>query len=367
MDASRLKEIIDALLKKEQEFAVNTKLKAVNAALAQLASSPQDKNAQSTFANNLSALRDTLSALRSTFTPAEIKLIEQIGGSSHFVNDLAATIEDWARANPITPTVAQQKVDTLYKERTAYLQTLTALSNELAKVNIYPDALEPGEAEVGFLIPRLLFNNHLDELIKELGVINRILRAFSEVATGSAEPVEVRQISTSDPLFSFGLDPVTVATVGAVIAWALSQWKKVEEIRTLRSETEKNAAFSKDDIKDFFDTKIEKTIGTAIEQKVEELVSNEKKIGRQNEQRNALTWALQSILARVERGMTVEVRFLPPVIDTAATPPKQQEAFATLAQVAPQLVFPKTERSPVLEIPPPEPVPARKPAGKDQT
>jgi hypothetical protein len=191
------------------------------------------------------------------------------------------------------------------------------------------------------------------------------LRAFSEATIKSAQPIEVRQISTSDPLFFFGLDPVTVATVGTVFTWALSQWKKVEEIRKLRSETKKNTAFDEDDIKQFFDTKIEKTIKSAIDEKVAELIGDGKTTGRTHEQRTDLEWALRSILARIERGMIVEVRFLPaPGQEGDTRAQEKEQAFATLKEVAPALVFPAIDQSPVLELPPPEPEKTTKPSGK---
>ena len=220
------------------------------------------------------------------------------------------------------------------------------------QVAIEPPAATEGTAEIGFLIPRNLFQNELGPLLKELGVINRILRAFSEAATGASQPIVVRDISTTDPLFFFGLDPVTIATLGGVVAWALSQWKKVEEIRKLRSETQKNNLFVEDEIKAFFDSKIESMIKKAVEDKVQEIVSNLSGTPRLNEQRNDLRWALESLLARIERGMTVEVRVLPPKESDGGP---QAKAFADIKQAIPQLVFPTPETTPVLRLPPAEP------------
>jgi hypothetical protein len=144
-----------------------------------------------------------------------------------------------------------------------------------------------------------LFHNHLDELVKELGVLNLIFRIFSEVTTGTAQPIEVHQISTTDPQFFFGVEPSIVAALGGAVTWALSQWKKVEEIRKLRSETKKNQSFTEAEIKSFFDSKIEKTIKESIQEKIAELVGpSQKGVGRSHEIRGQLEWALESILAR---------------------------------------------------------------------
>jgi hypothetical protein len=66
---------------------------------------------------------------------------------------------------------------------------------------------------------------------------------------------------------------------GAVVAWALSRWKKVEEIRKLRSETKKNESFTEQEIKEFFDSKMERAIKSAIEEKVTEILGAAKICG----------------------------------------------------------------------------------------
>ena len=92
--------------------------------------------------------------------------------------------------------------------------------------------------EIGITIPRKLFDNNLDGLIAELKEIRFILRAFSEVSTGSVEPVILRQISTTDPLFFLGMPAETIAAVGAAVTWVLSTWRQIEEIRNVRAETQ---------------------------------------------------------------------------------------------------------------------------------
>src|SRR5205823_5912829 len=82
--------------------------------------------------------------------------------------------------------------------------------------------------------------------------------------------------------------------------------------------------------------------------------------GRQHELRTGLEWALDSILTRVERGMTVEIRFLPPPEAAAGATGEAGEAgdatgraFETLKEIAPQLTFPPPEPVPIRPLPPP--------------
>jgi hypothetical protein len=123
------------------------------------------------------------------------------------------------------------------------------------------------------------------------------------------------------------------------VKWALDTWKQVEEIRKLRAEAQRIGAFSEKEIKDTFDGKIEESVKAAIDKQVNELLPpSEKDTPRHHELRNDLGWALDSILTRVERGMTVEIRFLPPppppgggaeITETATA-----EAFETLCRAS---------------------------------
>jgi hypothetical protein len=194
----------------------------------------------------------------------------------------------------------------------------------------------------------------LDPLIKELRDIHRIIRAFSEATLGKVEEVEVREISTSDPFFFFHIDPMTIAALGAAVTWALNTWKQVEEIRRVRAETRRTDVLTEKEASDVFDRKITERIAAAIDTKVNELVQDDGKPGRPKEQRSDLSWALESILAHVERGMMVEVKFVPPPAKTQENGAPVAEASATfdkLQAFAPQLVFPKIEGPPVLKLP----------------
>jgi hypothetical protein len=264
MNTSRLKELIDLLLSQEEKFAIQNRLNEVNGSLANLASQPQQAQFQTAFASALKSLNVALNNLVSEFEPSQEALLKELGASRFFSNEISSRIEEWVATNAVTPSVAQQQVQNLVNERQNFLTQIGQVAQGLSFLGIKHDQLREGEAEIGFLIPRGLFENHLAELIKELGTVNRIIRAFSEAALGASEAVEVRQISTSDPLFFFGINPLTIAAIGAAVTWALATWKSVEEIRKVRAETAKIPAFTPDDIKKIFDSKIKETISTAV-------------------------------------------------------------------------------------------------------
>lgn len=350
-------EIVSLLLEAENDVDSQERLAAVSAALATLVSSPAEPSYQRAFAASLDEFRSSLDQLRHRFQPAQVKILDEIGANKFFFTDLAGDIANWISRNPATPAVAQENLSKLVKDRAAFLSELEQLTTSLVAVGIETNGLKPSEAEIGFQLPRELFDNQLEKLIDELRVIRRVIRAFSEAATGSAQPIEVRQISTSDPLFFFGLDPFTIGLIGGAVAWALNTWKQVEEIRKIRAETAKIDALKNEPINEIFESSIKKTIEASIEAKTGELVGAiTGKDARKNEQRTDLKWALESILARVERGMTVEIRMLPPVQKSPeASDSKTQRQFDDLEQIADQLSFPKVAGDPVLALPPVEP------------
>ncbi|CAN7705997.1 hypothetical protein [Mesorhizobium sp. LjNodule214] len=361
MNASRLLEIVDFLLQSEDQAATESRLSDLSSALGQLVTSPAEPTHQQALSDALDRLAESLDLFRRPFQPAQVKLLEDIGAGSYFVEDIVGGIRKWISESPATPAVAQDKLAKFIKRRSAYITHLKNLKASLQSVGIKKDELEAGQAEVGFLLPRDLFNNQLDKLIDELRFVKMATLEFSEAATGSAEPIEVRQISTSDPQFFFWLSTETIALLGFAATLAINTWKQLEEIRKIRAETEKIADFKDDPIAELFDEKIKKVVDQSVDAKVEEILREvDGKAGRKHEQATDMKWALDSILARVERGMTVEIRLLPPKIDDGDDGAAGANIkYDNLKQVADGLMFPKMAGTPVLELPPVEPQPQK--------
>lgn len=359
MNTSRLRELVDLLLDREKQQAIQQILNELNQALSQLISQPQNANFQTQFAQTVDKLNAATQALRASFEPAQIPLLQEIGADKYFIYDFAEDLANSIRANPLTPAVTQQKLSEFLTQRQSYLDLITRLHDSLEALSIRKSTLQPGDAEIGFLLPRSLFNNRLDPLIKELRDILRIIRAFSEVTLGVIEEVEVRDISTTDPMFFLHFNPTVIAAIGGAVAWALNTWRQVEEIRRVRAETRKSNVLTEKEATDVFDKKINEKIETAIDAKVNELAKDDDKPGRAKEQRIDLKWALESIMAHVERGMIVEVRFVSPPAKAAVEGEPEtgrvSDPFKSLGEVAPQLTFPKMEGPPILKLPQPPP------------
>lgn len=361
MNAQRLRELIDLLLSDEDELHTQKALQNLVAALANLVNQPQQASTQTEVAQRLEDLRGKMAELVSRFSPQEMQRLGELGALEFFGPTLTETITKEFSENGLTPAVAHKRVSDLASRRQSYIDSIRVLSQGLQAVGIAPNIVAPDTAELGVLLPRTLFHNNLEELAKELTILNRILRAFSELVTGSVAPIEVKEISTSDPIFFLGLDPLIAAQVAVAIRWALGTWRKVEEIRKLRSETAKNSAFTQKEVEDFFDSKIKTSVDNAVQQALKDFLGSvDGKIGRPQEQRTDLEWALRSILARVERGMTIEPRFLEPPAGAEGDQKsegdkKREEAFKTLEEIGQELEYPKPDPAPVLPLPPASP------------
>ncbi|MFC7700908.1 hypothetical protein ACFQX9_30030 [Bradyrhizobium sp. GCM10028915] len=353
MNADRLLELSDFLIGLDRELEVQSGLEKLVRDLDQVISNPGHAPSQTQFAQAFEQFRLTWAAMASWFSPTQVKLISEIRGAPFFIDDVPSQLDEIVRGNSITPAVVRSEIETFRTQREQYLTTLISLRDSLKHVGIETYKLDADTAEIGLLLPRDLFDNELGGLVKELRTINRIMRAFSEAALGKPEPVEVHQISTSDPIFFFGLDPATIALLAGAVTWALKTWKDVEEIRKIRTETQKVKSFSKEEIEEIFDSKIQKEVRIAIDQKVDEIIPAKDGAGRHHEQRSDMAWALESILGRIERGMTVELRFLPPKEGEPIA--EQAASFETLKATVPQLQFPEPDKIPVLALPPSDP------------
>jgi hypothetical protein len=342
MNASRLRELVDLLLQVESKLAVQKRFTVTATAFAELVAATGDANLQVKFKESLDALKSVWHQMMASFDPIVADEIAGIGAAPYFTVDMIDQIGMWVNQNTLTPTLAHKELGDYVARRQEYLATLNQMKANLDRLNVKPSALEPGSAEIGFLIPRAIFEDDLEGLARELGVIRRIVRPFSELATGAVEPVRVREISTTDPLIFLLLNPLTIAMVAGAVTWTLDTLKRVMEIRKLRQDMNKTKAFTDEEIEKFVGPKVKALVDKAIEEKGVQLLAPVPDSPRKHEQRTDLHNALELLLDRVDRGMRVELRLSPPVAsdgEQSAEAKTQAMIFAELKQISQQLTF----------------------------
>lgn len=173
MNAARLRELADLLVAIESRFNVQSILQQMVSDLNQITSNPGQPQLQTQFAENFRRFRQTWTEMAAAFSPAQAKLLGEIGASRHFLDDLPAEVDAVAKDNNVTPAVIRDAVQNIYSTREEYLTTIRELRDRLGKIGIEAYHLAPSSAEIGLLLPREIFHNELGGLVKELHALNR--------------------------------------------------------------------------------------------------------------------------------------------------------------------------------------------------
>jgi hypothetical protein len=355
MNVERLYDLVAYLREKNSELAMQRSLVDLKTHLTNLANQPQNEAQQLNVATSINTLSSVFERFEEMTSPPQKVLIREINGEPFFSKALTDLVRVKLVENAMTPTVVSSFITEMTAEREAYLTTLEAVRQGLEALGAKQAEPSPGDVELGVLIPRDLFHNELGDLAQELEVINRIIQTFSEVVTGSVEPVEVRQISTSDPTIFLGVPVITLLAIGKATDWLIEKWKAIEEIRKVRVEVSKleiEAAIGP------MDDKINEMVKASVQEQVSLLIGQYKgERGRKNELENSIEWALDSLISRIERGMTIEIRVLAPPQenvddDDSIKPEVYEDVDAVGRRLQSVRVF---EQKPILKLPPPKP------------
>lgn len=362
MNTEQLYDLVSELVEDEDREKIQSKLDAVVQSLANLAGSPQEISYQTAVASSLESLSD---ALNLTYTPLTINRMRSIGADEYFQQSLVDKIRESMAENPMSPAVAQGVASTLRDSRANAINSLRNAKAAFEDMGLDGENLEEGDSEIGFEIPRALFNNELEGFSRELHELRLIIRAFSEIAGNAGERIELRQVSSSDPLIYVSLGYLTVLSLGQAVKWCLDQWKTIEEIRNLRASTANLTGIPMaEELTLKYDQMIDQLVETKVREEAERLAKqSDADEVRENELANHLAKALTGLLARIERGMKVDIRLLPPESTGDGSNADAVSAFESIEAVRDELVFPSiTEGKPVLKI---EKQPERKKKGRN--
>lgn len=359
MNVNRLMGFLQGILDAETKYRVQKRLQTLDAQIQQIVNNPQTPQHQTNAKNALKELREGIDGMFGELTPAEWEFLGERDAQELFGLELVEQIESQQAANGITPAVLKSFVSEKSSKRQKILGDFRNILTNLTAVGFEVENLEPGEAEVGFIIPRQLFEDSLLGLAEEFRVIDRVLGFFSEAVTGKREPANIGELSTTDPLVLVPTAVGVAVAVGKTVTWLMDTYERTLRIRKLRAES-KEFGLPYLVLKEYMDL-IETTISDAIEQRIAELLPKDRK-PRDGELSNGLRWSMKAILARLERGMRVEVRFLPPPVEKEAgeaadaASQAQQSEFAELAEIQQDLMFPlEVEGEPILALPPADP------------
>ncbi len=360
MNAERLHALVLKLKGDLSETKLINRLQQLQGSLQQVMNQPNPNHQQAVG----EALKSVYEALENSivddFSPAWTELLKDIGYFDYLGSQLKNNLDDVFSRTQITPTIAIEEIQKWLAELTKLQSAVDQLSKALPNLYIGAEELDPGQCELGFIIPREAVDSRLDEFTNELKEFGIIFRTFSEIATGKCENFQIRTISSSDLMIYLHAIPVIAALVAAAIERIISIYKQLLEIRKLRQELSSQEVPDKalKGLDEHANTKMAKAIETITIDIMKEHYKGPDD-GRKNEVTNALRISLNKIANRIDRGYNVEVRMEPlhsydeenneEHADTASS--DEQKYLEIISKCAPSLQFMHLDGDPILKLP----------------
>lgn len=341
MNASRLRLLLERLLNAESESGIAGHLTELVNSYLQVSNSTNASTREAArvafenFVTSASALSQRLSddvgiEAVNTFMVSSVTL-----GFSEEISSFIAQSSG-------SPSTVASRLTSIKAEREKIFTRLSIANSELHRIGIEVDEPALGSTELGFLIPRVLFANRLDEFAVQLKNISLLVDAFSIVATGARQEATIDTINTSNPLLFLNIDPETTSQIVDAVKFAIDVAKDVSALK---------AGF--DVLKSLFGPGEVKKVEDGIEEKIEARVSEE--VSRQMEEFKkshspedarepeiALRRSLRFLIDQIEGGMQIKVR-----AGLGGELSKEQTArLGELLKKAEKLSFPSPQEAP---------------------
>jgi hypothetical protein len=353
MNAERLHAIVIALKKEMTAERISSKMQnMVNCleALVNLSNAPNQQNLATSLDAMYAAITDNDS---DRFSPAWRQILREIGGEHLFGKRLKEDIETILATNQITLAVALQKLRETLEELQKFENALNSAASAFQQLNIGDEKLQPGECEIGVLIPRQAVKNQLLGFSEELRELGFILNTFSEVATGKPSELEIKTLSSSDLLLHLLASAPYAACLAVAIERIVGLYKQLLEIRKLHQEIRKQGVPDEETtgIENYANRLMENGIDKASEEIVNDFYQG-KDDGRKNELTVAVRLSMNKIANRIDHGFNLEVRVEPPAKDDSKPQSEQlQKAVAAIQSATASMQFLKLEGQPLLKLP----------------
>lgn len=310
MNVERFAAIVEAvrgeLSRTDSPALLRQMVNAITSAVQQ----PNQPDYQQQLADQRALLRDRLTEAPSNeFSPAWAEAVVELGISDLLGSRLLAAVEEIFRDNEITLAAAAplitKKADRL-DELAAALEQLRAA---FGFFEVGSEQLEPGEYEIGFLMPRDLLEGDIERLGQEfIHIKRRILGPLLELTSGSRPEVPVRSIASSEFEVFLNSYPALMLVFVKAVDVLLGAYQRILDIR-LKHQELRDAGVPDEAVHGVVEH-AEGLMDQRIRELVEELLAQHEIADedRANELRQDLTRGLNALANRIDRGYTVEIR-----------------------------------------------------------
>ena len=357
MNAERLNALARTLKK---EIAA-TNYPALIAQLADQLSAVAREPMQPAHQQNANGLREQLeTALResptNSYSPAWRQTLSELGVANLVGNGLLAQVNAVYARSAVTPATAAEAMAPLAELVRRLDVAVDGLIGGFDFFEIGAEELDPGEFEIGFLIPRVEVDDDLEGLGREFQALWRILAPFVEITTGSRPDMKVRSISSSEFQVFLHALPETAALVAVTVERLIAAWSNIMSIRVAYAQLEQ-ANVSEERLKQIAEEADER-MGAEIDVIVGDVLKRVKATdGRVNELRTEMTRSLSELADRIDRGYNVQVEVgeLPEAQEddskeTTAELAKLRKWRDAVLAAQPQLAFMNETGKPILHL-----------------
>lgn len=353
MNAERLNAVLTAL---RSELAEKSLVENVRNLVSSLQAVVQSSN-QGTQQNLASAIQTTRAVLSTSrvdsFSPTWQQVLKEIGAEGLFGESLKAQIDASLGRNQLTPAVALQELSELRDRLERFKDAVERAVTAFVEFKIGNEKLQPGECEIGVLIPREAVDNNVDEFAKELKELSFYFSTFSEVATGEPASLQIKTISSSDLLVFLNAHAPLAAAVARGIERVVGLYKQMLDVRKLHQDAVKTGA--PEEVTKGLEEYANNLVGKGTKKIAVEIVDEfyeGKDGGRKNELKIAVEISLNGIANRIDKGFNIEVRCEPMTAQQEASADEQsKKAIAIVQEAAPSMTFLKVSGSPLLHLP----------------
>lgn len=313
MNSERLHLIAQEIVRDLKNTTMEEKLQELVTHLQNQVNQPNEPQHQQSVSQTLTQLYQVLeSSAINDFRQTWKQTVEEIGGAGLFGRELRSTIEEIFSRNQITPSVALEEIQKIHSSIHNLHEALNQVIAGFTQLTVGLDDLEPGQSELGVLVPRNFVENRLDNFGKELSELNAIFNPFVELSTGSRPGFEIRSISSSDLTVFLDLAPEAAACIAVAVERIITLYKGLLEIRKLHGDLE-DQGVPKQKLKGVEDH-ANNLMRAGIKKMLPELIKDfyqKSDKGRKNELETELRHALTKIANRVDRGYNIEIRVKP--------------------------------------------------------
>ena len=343
VNVERFYETLDSAIGLDRKLELQLGLDSIRDALSNITAAPAQPVHQSALANAIAAFSDASAQLGNALTPTQADSIAEIGGAEFFDPRIADTVRQSIAENAMTPSVARDFVKDLASRRSIFLETMQSTLTGLNELGVKSAFLEPGSADLAFLIPRNLFDDKLGEFAKELIFITRLIETFSEALSGEHQPTVLEGLSSSVPTVAIGASVGLIMCLANLVNKFLEAWERVERIRKMRAEmSEMGIEGAPIEV---LTKQIAATVRGVVDESVRTALANyEGKPTRKNELETALRQGTRRLFGQIERGLKIQFRAEP----KKGGAESERKALEEVARMGREMKFPRAAEAPLL-------------------